>query len=183
MAVCSTLAALTGCRVEAESTRARLQAQPVSATASADRERLVPAPSAGGAAVAPAGNHRGTPESSRLIDPLAPTRPLERVDGELAENWRRERAAGDRQYMRSARERGGVIPCEAPDPGAGVHTDWIHVRPMGQFIAPRSGALAADGSFDLVVHFHGHRPARKELRDHGDPKGLPGPTASAGMKK
>src|SRR5439155_964204 len=28
---------------------------------------------------------------------------------------------------------------------------------------PRSGGIAADGGFDLWVHFHGHEAARKEL--------------------
>jgi hypothetical protein len=163
--VCSTLAVLAGCRVEADSTGARLHADPAGALAAAPSARAIPPGAmASGKADAPAAPRR----PARLIDPLAPNRPLERVDGTLAENWRRERAAGDRQYMRSPRERGGVIPCEAPDPGPGVHTDWIHVRPMGQFIAPRTGALAADGGFDLVVHFHGHRPARKELVRTGE---------------
>lgn len=34
---------------------------------------------------------------------------------------------------------------------------------MGQMIAPKKGGLTKDGRFDLVVHFHGHEPARKEF--------------------
>ena len=39
---------------------------------------------------------------------------------------------------------------------------------MGQFVAPRARAVDEDGHFDLVVHFHGHRPARKELARSGE---------------
>lgn len=71
--------------------------------------------------------------------------------------------------MRSPSERGGVLPCEAPDPGFGVHQPaWTHVRPMGQFIAPRQSPTDQQGEFDLVVHFHGQRPARKELVRTGE---------------
>lgn len=66
------------------------------------------------------------------------------------------------QYMRSEEER-GVKPCEAPDPGFGLHTEWQHTRPIGMFIAPKIDPVEKDGSFDLFVHFHGQRPARKEL--------------------
>ena len=74
-----------------------------------------------------------------------------------------------------------MLPCEAPDPGFGVHDDWIHVRPMGQFVAPRAGALDSDGSFDLVVHFHGHRPARKEFARSGEDLVLLGVSLGIGV--
>jgi len=34
---------------------------------------------------------------------------------------------------------------------------------MGQMIAPKAGGVRKDGGFDLVVHFHGHEPIRKEF--------------------
>ncbi len=33
---------------------------------------------------------------------------------------------------------------------------------MGQFIMPVHGGLTPRGDFDLMVHFHGHEPVRKE---------------------
>ncbi len=123
------------------------------------------------------------PPPAKLVDPLAPHRALvrpardappksdaddaaARVAGHRAA-WPRPRPARDHQYSRTAKER-GVLPCEAPDPGFGVQAPWVHVRPMGQFVAPRGNVLAADGGFDLVVHFHGHRPARKEFVRSGE---------------
>jgi hypothetical protein len=79
--------------------------------------------------------------------------------------WPRPRPAKALQYSRTRVERGGLLPCEAPDPGFGVHHEWVHLRPMGQFISPRRGV---DREVDLVIHFHGHRPARKELARSGE---------------
>lgn len=33
---------------------------------------------------------------------------------------------------------------------------------MGQLIAPQKGGLTSNGEFDVMFHFHGHEPARKE---------------------
>ena len=55
-----------------------------------------------------------------------------------------------------------VNPCATPDPGFGVYDRWEPVA-LGQMIAPHRGGVARDGGFDLVVHFHGHEPARKEF--------------------
>jgi hypothetical protein len=116
-----------------------------------------------------------------VLDPLAPARPLERLAPIASGAWQRARPPRDQQYSRTPRERGGVLPCEAPEPGAGVHTDWVQVRPMGQFIAPRARVVAEDGSFDLVVHFHGHRPARKELVRTGEDLVLLGVSLGIGV--
>ena len=106
----------------------------------------------------------------RVADPLAPNRAAWAVasGAPRPKNWASARPPKETQLSLTRLERGRVNPCEAPDPGFGVHREWTHVRPMGQFIAPRQGALAADGSFDLVVHFHGHRPARKEFVRTGE---------------
>jgi hypothetical protein len=58
--------------------------------------------------------------------------------------------------------RDGPNPCMTPDPGFGVYDKWENIA-MGQMIAPQRGGVRADGGFDLVVHFHGHEPIRKEF--------------------
>ncbi len=105
----------------------------------------------------------------RVIDPLAPARDVTVVRADASGNdWVTSRPAKETQFSLDRASRGGVNPCEAPDPGLGIHDDWISVRPMGQVSAPRALTLSDDGSFDAVVHFHGHRPARKELVRTGE---------------
>jgi len=102
-----------------------------------------------------------------LFDPLNGDRSLQ-LGPALPRGWEKARPSRDLQYSLGVLERGGSLPCEAPDPGFGVHNAWEHVRPMGQFIAPRGDFLGPQGELSLVVHFHGHRPARKELVRTGD---------------
>lgn len=59
--------------------------------------------------------------------------------------------------------RGGVNPCMTPDPGFGKYDGWIGLQSGGQMIAPKRGGVTKSGGFDLVVHFHGHEPIRKEF--------------------
>lgn len=59
--------------------------------------------------------------------------------------------------------RGGVHPCMTPDPGFGIYDPWSTAPSIGQMIAPHKGGLTKKGGFDLVVHFHGHEPIRKEF--------------------
>ena len=61
------------------------------------------------------------------------------------------------------KRRGGIHPCMTPDPGFGSYDKWSRAPSMGQMIAPKSGGVRKDGGFDLVVHFHGHEPIRKEF--------------------
>ncbi len=82
--------------------------------------------------------------------------------------------------MRSVEERGGVLPCEASDPGSGLHEPFVHVRPMGQLLLPRRLPLGPDGELDLVVHFHGQRPAGKEVRRTGEELALLGVSLGIG---
>jgi len=49
-----------------------------------------------------------------------------------------------------------------PDPGFGVYAKWEGGIGMGQFIMPVRGGLTSRGDFDLMIHFHGHEPVRKE---------------------
>lgn len=61
-----------------------------------------------------------------------------------------------------ARRREGPNPCMTPDPGFGVYDRWENIA-LGQMVAPQRGGIRKDGGFDLVVHFHGHEPIRKEF--------------------
>jgi len=65
------------------------------------------------------------------------------------------------QVQTSSADR-GINPCMTPDPGFGVYGKWEGGIGMGQFIAPVRGGLTPRGDFDLMVHFHGHEPVRKE---------------------
>ncbi len=60
-------------------------------------------------------------------------------------------------------QRGSVNPCNTPDPGWGVYDRWSRAPSIGQMIAPGRGGLTRSGGFDLIVHFHGHEPIRKEF--------------------
>ncbi|MBK9264018.1 MAG: hypothetical protein IPM54_29975 [Polyangiaceae bacterium] len=61
------------------------------------------------------------------------------------------------------KRRGGIHPCMTPDPGFGLYDHWSSAPSVGQMIAPRKGGITKSGAFDLVVHFHGHEPIRKEF--------------------
>jgi hypothetical protein len=64
------------------------------------------------------------------------------------------------QVQKSSKER-GVNPCNTPDPGFGIYRPWNKLS-IGQFIAPERGGFTRDGGFDVMFHFHGHEPVRKE---------------------
>jgi LysM repeat protein len=57
---------------------------------------------------------------------------------------------------------GGVDPCMTPDPGFGIYDAWQPVG-IGHMLAPQQGGITKDGGFDVIVHFHGHHPIRKEF--------------------
>jgi hypothetical protein len=48
------------------------------------------------------------------------------------------------------------------DPGWGIYDHWSRAPSMGQMIAPQRGGIGRDGGFDVIFHFHGHEPVRKE---------------------
>jgi hypothetical protein len=76
-------------------------------------------------------------------------------DGDTAEKPAKRRPPKPR--------RGGIHPCMTPDPGFGVYDGWSTAPSIGQMIAPHKGGTTKSGGFDLVVHFHGHEPIRKEF--------------------
>jgi hypothetical protein len=70
------------------------------------------------------------------------------------------RPAASTQTQKSVAQR-GVNPCNTPDPGFGSYERWSRGISMGQMLVPKRRPSSADG-VDVVVHFHGHEPARKE---------------------
>lgn len=72
-----------------------------------------------------------------------------------------EKPADWTQTQKTSAER-GVNPCNTPDEGWGIYDGWSRAPSMGQMISPQKGGIARDGSFDVMFHFHGHEPVRKE---------------------
>lgn len=70
------------------------------------------------------------------------------------------------QGEKPASVRGGIFPCAAPDPGFAHYAKWVQVAPMAHVLAPPASpslsSVRPDGSFDVVFHFHGREPIRKE---------------------
>ena len=62
-----------------------------------------------------------------------------------------------------SKRRGGINPCMTPDPGWGVYESWSRAPSMGQMIIPHKGGITKSGGFDVLIHFHGHEPVRKEF--------------------
>jgi hypothetical protein len=70
--------------------------------------------------------------------------------------------AASTQVSKSVAERGGVNPCATEDPGFGAYGGWRRDIAMGQLLIPERKGFARRGGFDVMLHFHGHEPARKE---------------------
>ncbi|HMR04898.1 MAG TPA: hypothetical protein PKA88_03960 [Polyangiaceae bacterium] len=65
----------------------------------------------------------------------------------------------DRKRGFSITEQSGD-PCAPPDTGSGMFTKWNPASPVGVYSLPRDAGVAANGDFDLLIHFHGHDLAR-----------------------
>lgn len=65
------------------------------------------------------------------------------------------------QISKSVKDR-GINPCNTPDPGFGIYDGWTRGITMGQVLLPKKGGVTKNGAFDVMFHFHGHEPARKE---------------------
>jgi hypothetical protein len=62
------------------------------------------------------------------------------------------------------KRRGGINPCMTPDPGFGIYDHWNGSgMSVGQVLLPHQGGISKSGQFDVVIHFHGHEPIRKEF--------------------
>lgn len=71
--------------------------------------------------------------------------------------------ASPKKSSPAKKRRGGIHPCMTPDPGWGLYDPWSNAPSIGQMVAPRKGGITKTGAFDLIVHFHGHEPIRKEF--------------------
>lgn len=74
--------------------------------------------------------------------------------------WFLKKPAASTQVAKSSQER-GVNPCNMPDPGFGSYDHWAKSTSLGLVMLPHKGGLTSSGDFDVVIHFHGHDPARK----------------------
>lgn len=83
-------------------------------------------------------------------------------DSDKSAPWYMQKPTDESQTQKTPDERGGVNPCMTKDPGFGVYEKWIRGISMGQMIMPARGGLTKSGGFDVIFHFHGHEPARKE---------------------
>jgi hypothetical protein len=86
----------------------------------------------------------GTPGLPPPLPSGAPPRALEELPADD------ERAAG----------------CHFADRGFGDYGAWRRL-PLGRALVPAGRAVAADGSFRLLVHFHGAEPVRRQLAPEG----------------
>jgi hypothetical protein len=74
--------------------------------------------------------------------------------------WFMQKPPRATQISKSATER-GVNPCNTPDPGFGSYEHWARTASGALVMLPQRGGVNQAGEFDVVVHFHGHDPARK----------------------
>lgn len=94
-------------------------------------------------------------EAGKRAPTLSPNPPTK------AASYVARKPAPKTQVQKSVADR-GVNPCWTPDPGFGVYDKWQGGIGMGQFIAPAKGGITPKGEFDVMIHFHGHEPVRKE---------------------
>lgn len=92
-----------------------------------------------------------------------PAKKEEEVKPPSAETLAEPAAEHARATKKSSKpKREGPNPCNTPDEGFGDYDKWKGAA-LGHMVAPKSGGIRKDGGFDLVVHFHGHEPIRKEF--------------------
>ncbi len=77
-------------------------------------------------------------------------------------DWVTAKPDSNTQTQKSSKNRGGVNPCLTKDPGFGVYDRWSRAPSLGQMIVPQRGGVTRRGSFDVMLHFHGHEAMRKE---------------------
>jgi LysM repeat protein len=75
--------------------------------------------------------------------------------------WVIAKPASVTQVQKTAQVR-GVNPCNTPEQGFGIYDRWSRESSIGQLIMPQRGGTTGDGGFDVMIHFHGHEPVRKE---------------------
>jgi LysM repeat protein len=78
-------------------------------------------------------------------------------------HWVLKKPDASTQTQKNPDDRGGVNPCLTKDPGFGVYDNWDRSGlSMGGALIPQRGGVTKSGRFDVVFHFHGHDPTRKE---------------------
>jgi hypothetical protein len=60
----------------------------------------------------------------------------------------------------------GESGCSFADRGFGPYAGW-RALPLGKLLIPSAGVTREDGTFDLLLHFHGAEPVRKTLAPEG----------------
>ncbi len=85
----------------------------------------------------------------------------EKSDSRAKTPWYLRKPPSATQTQKAAKER-GVNPCNTPDTGFGIYDRWSRAPLMGQMISPQRGGITRSGAFDVMFHFHGHEPVRKE---------------------
>jgi LysM repeat protein len=112
------------------------------------------------------------PESSRRrngSEPEAKSEPKKKPERDADKNeprekntpWYLRKPPQVTQTQKSAKDR-GINPCNTPDTGFGIYDRWSRAPLMGQMISPGRGGISKSGAFDVMFHFHGHEPVRKE---------------------
>ncbi len=84
------------------------------------------------------------------------------------------------QTQKTVEERGGVNPCNTKEPSPGIYQGWNRGPSIGQMVMPGRGGVTKDGKFDVVFHFHGHDPMRREWVQVADGAVLVGITLGIG---
>jgi len=105
------------------------------------------------------------------VDPLFPARRIH-VTGKVVEGVNGLAGQGPPQRRlvptianraeKSPADRGGIDPCQRPDPGYGVYSKWAYRAGFGKHIAPLDHPVNERGGFDFIAHFHGAELARLE---------------------
>jgi hypothetical protein len=70
-----------------------------------------------------------------------------------------ERSRRETSGLTRAQRLRGYNACMVPDPGFGNYTRWKNLS-LGHVILPKTGGMADDGGYDVVLHFHGHEAVR-----------------------
>lgn len=98
-------------------------------------------------------------------DELWPERPARRVRPVPAwsDGWQRARPDPEYQYSLSDERRGGRSPCSSLPVDTSRFTPWEKLPSTGSFSVPVAPRLGSAERFDLIVHFHGHDAARRQL--------------------
>jgi murein DD-endopeptidase MepM/ murein hydrolase activator NlpD len=102
------------------------------------------------------------PRPGAKIDDPKPKPEVPEAEAPKPKSWVLAKPSAETQTQKTPEQRGGINPCLSPDPGFGIYDRWSRAPNLGQMIAPGRGGITKSGSFDVMFHFHGHEPARKE---------------------